>query len=77
MFICSHKPASADKKGGIAASQTIIGFDENAGSVTIGSSVDGAKGKARVFDHLEATIGPETSQTKTYEKIVHHWLSLG
>ena len=73
------KPASADKKGGIAASQTITGFDENAGSVTIGSSVDGAKGKARVFDHFEATIGPETSQTETYEKIcaplVESWIN--
>ena len=49
----------------------------NAGSVTIVHQLM-AKGKARVFDHFEVTIGPETSQTKTYEKIcaplVESWM---
>ena len=63
------KPASADKKGGITASETITGWDANAGSIEIGSSVEGSKGKPRTFNHFEATIGPDCSQSKTYDII--------
>ena len=44
------KPSSADLKGGIAASQTITGWDAEKGIVVIGSSVEGSKGKERTFD---------------------------
>ena len=72
------KPSSADLKGGTAASQTITGWDAEKGVVVIGSSVEGAKGKDRVFEHFERTIPPDTSQSRTYELVcaplVTKWL---
>ena len=72
------KPSSADKKGGMAAAQTITAWDEAAGSVTLGSSIEGAKGKARTFDHFQAALPPDATQKHTYEVIcaplVAQWL---
>jgi len=73
------KPSSADLKGGTAASQTITGWDAEKGVVVIGSSVEGAEGKERIFDHFERTIPPDESQSRTYELVcaplVNQWLS--
>ena len=60
------KPAFADKKGGVAASQSISGWNEDEGSVTIGSSVEGSKGKDRQFNHFQRTLPPDGTQEHTY-----------
>ena len=73
------KPSSADLKGGAASSETITGWDAERGVVLIGSSVEGAEGKERIFDHFERTIPPDESQSRTYELVcaplVNQWLN--
>lgn len=71
------KPASADKAGGVAAAQSISGWDEASGSVSF-SGKSGARNMARTFDHFDYTLAPADSQAKSFEivcePLVNQWL---
>ena len=47
--------------------------------IVIGSSVEGAKGKERTFDHFERTIAPMIRKSRTYDLVcaplVNQWLN--
>jgi hypothetical protein len=74
------KPAAADKKGGVAAAQTLSGWEPAAGRVEFtpaGSAKKGGKGGA-VFDHFEQALAPDTPQSDAYSTVcaplVAQWL---
>jgi hypothetical protein len=69
------KPASADKKGGTEAKQTITGWNEESGTVTF----NGKKSKPQNYNHFEHVLSPTDSQQHAYDivcsPLVNLWLS--
>ena len=72
------KPASADKKGGINAKQSISEWDGASGTVTFHPSVEGVKNKSVRFEHFLHCIAPTDTQEHTYlimcSPLVSLWL---
>ena len=58
------KPLDADKGGGTAAGKQLKTWDEAKGTVEM--DVDG---RSKVFDHMDATIGPDATQEQVYDVI--------
>lgn len=71
------KPASADKRGGVAAAQTISGWDEASGEVRFSAKMEG--GKEQAFSHFQRLISPEDSQLTAYNVVcaplVEQWIA--
>ena len=72
------KPASADKKGGCDAKQTLSEWNEELGTVTF-SAPGNTKSKQQTYDHFKHTLSPTDSQKHAYDivcaPLVDLWLS--